>query len=75
MNERPAAVYADSLGLTVVKVPDFIVGLTAEGIISHRAAHRKLDLIAPITADSIISDARKTLDWLAVSEPADDGET
>ena len=33
-------------------------------VISPRAAHRKLDLIASITAEQIVAEARRTLDWL-----------
>jgi hypothetical protein len=64
VNERPAAQFAERQGITVVSVPSVIITLRALGVISRRAARRKLDLIEPITAREIVREARLTLDAL-----------
>lgn len=64
INEQPAASYARNLGIQVVTVPAVIVALRAADIISDRAARRKLDLVAAITAPSIVTEARRLLDRL-----------
>ena len=64
VNERRAAHYAANLGIRVVTVPLFIVALHDRGVISQRAARRKLALIELITAKPIIDDARRLLDAL-----------
>jgi predicted nucleic acid-binding protein len=70
INERPAAHYARNLGLDVATVPAVIVLLHAQGVISHRAARRKLALIAANTARSIIEDATRSLDALQGDDQA-----
>jgi predicted nucleic acid-binding protein len=72
INERRAAAYAESLGIAVVTVPAVIVALRLGGIISDRAARRKLELIEENTAQRLVVDARRVLDRLAL---ADDGDT
>lgn len=65
INERRARDHAIGQGIMTVTVPAVIVALCSQGVISHRAANRKLDLIAPITASTIVAEARQTLDWIA----------
>jgi hypothetical protein len=48
----------------VTTVPSFVVALRLHGIISDRAARRKLEIIEPITAREFIADARRVLDTL-----------
>jgi len=64
INERRAAEYAARQGIVVVTVPSVIAALRGEDVISDRAARRKLDLIAPITARQLVADARRILDAL-----------
>ena len=68
INERPAAVYARSLGLFPVTVSDVVVALRTRGVISDRAARRKLDAIEGNTTVSIIAEARRALDRLALAD-------
>ena len=74
LNERRAATYARRIGLQVVTVPAVIVDLTMLDVISRRAALRKLELIAPITAPQIVSEARRALDLFADLEEPDSDE-
>lgn len=62
VNEWRAIERATGLGLQPVTVPTVIVRLHLAGQISRRAAHRKLDLIERITAESYIRDARQRID-------------
>ena len=62
INEWRAAEHAANLGLQVVTTPTLIVGLHLGGVISRRGAHRKLDLLTPITATAYIDEARRLLD-------------
>jgi predicted nucleic acid-binding protein len=62
VNERPAAAYAANLGVRVVTIPTVVVRLHLGGVISRRAAHRKLDLIRDITAPGFIEEARRLVD-------------
>jgi len=64
MNEYRAARFATAQGVRIVSVPAVIVRLCDHGTISKRAAHRKLDLIEPITNAILIEDARELLDLL-----------
>lgn len=64
INEYRGAEYAKNLGLQVVTVPSFIVALRNFDLISDRAARRKLELIAPITAPAYIREAQQLLDAL-----------
>ena len=61
INERRGRRHARSLDIAVVSVPDVIVVLALRDVISHRAAHRKLDLIAPITPPDLVREARELL--------------
>jgi predicted nucleic acid-binding protein len=63
INEHRAVAYARSHGIAVVTVPEF-VALCVADVISARAGRRKLDLIEPITAAPIITEARRALDLL-----------
>jgi predicted nucleic acid-binding protein len=65
INERAGLQYARNLGLDVASVPTVIVLLRSQGVISDRAARRKLGLIAPNTAPAIIDEASRALDVLA----------
>jgi predicted nucleic acid-binding protein len=65
INERPGLQYARNLGLDVASVPSVIVLLRSQGVISDRAARRKLGLIAPNTAAAIIDEAARALDLLS----------
>jgi predicted nucleic acid-binding protein len=65
INERPGLQYARNLGLEVASVPTVIVFLRSQGVISDRAARRKLGLIAPNTAPTIIDKATRALDVLS----------
>lgn len=62
VNEWRAIERATGLGLQPVTVPTVIVRLHLAELISRRAAHRKLDLIERITAESYIRDARHRID-------------
>jgi predicted nucleic acid-binding protein len=62
VNERPAADYAANLGVAVVTVPTVVVRLHLGGVISRRAAHRKLDLLSSVTTPAYIDDARRLID-------------
>jgi len=64
INERPGIHYARNLGLDVATVPGVIVLLRSQGVISDRAARKKLQLIAANTARAIIDDAARSLDAL-----------
>ena len=62
INERRATAYAASVGIVPVTVPDVVVALRLRGIISSRAARRKLDVIADNTAPDLVDEARSVLD-------------
>lgn len=62
MNEWRAAEHAANLGIPVVTIPTVIVRLHLGGVISRRAAYRKLELIGGITADAYLNDARGLID-------------
>jgi predicted nucleic acid-binding protein len=62
VNEWRAAEHAANLGLRVVTIPTVIVRLHMAGVISRRAAHRKLDLIGPITSAGYLDEARRLVD-------------
>ncbi len=62
INEWRAAEHAANLGLRVATIPTVIVRLHLAEVISRRAAQRKLDLIAPITATAYIDEARRLID-------------
>jgi predicted nucleic acid-binding protein len=64
INERRAAQYATSLGIEVRTVPGVIVALSAQGVISLRAARTKLRLIESITAREIMGGALRALEAL-----------
>ena len=68
INERRAAAYAESLGIAIVTVPAVIVALRLGGIISDRAARRKLELIEDNTAQELMAEARRVLDRLAADD-------
>ena len=68
INERPGLQFARNLGLDVASVPSVIVLLRSQGVISDRAARRKLGLIAPNTAAAIIDEAARALDLLSSGE-------
>ena len=68
INERPGAQYARNMGLDVATVPAVIVLLRSQGVISDRAARRKLGLIASNTAPSIVEDAFRALDALRTDD-------
>jgi predicted nucleic acid-binding protein len=65
INERPGLQYARNLGLDVATVPSVVVLLRSQGVISDRAARRKLALIVPNTAPSIVDEANRALDLLS----------
>jgi predicted nucleic acid-binding protein len=65
INEGPGLQYARNLGLDVASVPSVIVLLRSQGVISDRAARRKLGLITPNTAPATIDEASRALDVLA----------
>lgn len=62
VNEWRAAEHAANLGLRVVTIPTVVVRLHLAGVISRRAAHRKLDLIGPITSAGYLDEARRLVD-------------
>src|SRR5262249_47357625 len=62
INERRAAEYALQLGLGVVMIPAVVVRLHLGGIISRRAAHRKLDLVKGLTTARFVDEARQLID-------------
>jgi predicted nucleic acid-binding protein len=65
INERRGLQYAQNLGMDVASVPSVIVLLRSQGVISDRAARRKLGLIAPNTAPAIVEEASRVLDLLS----------
>ena len=71
INERRAKVYAVSVGIVSVTVSDVFVALRLRGMISNRAARRKLDLIEHNTAQELVGEARRVLDRLAPDDDAD----
>lgn len=62
INEWRAAEHAANLGLPVVTIPTVIVRLHLGGVISRRAAYRKLDLISAITSEAFLEDARRLIE-------------
>jgi predicted nucleic acid-binding protein len=62
VNERPAAEHAANLGVAVVTVPAVVVLLHVTEVISRRAAHRKLDLLASVTTPGYVEAARRLID-------------
>jgi predicted nucleic acid-binding protein len=62
VNERPAAEHAANLGLAVGTIPTIVVRLHLAGVISRRAAHRKLDLLTSVTTPSYIEESRRLVD-------------
>jgi hypothetical protein len=64
INEIRATSYAAGLGIMVFTVPAVIVWLRRRGVISDRAARRKLELIMQNTARDLIDDAIVNLDRL-----------
>jgi predicted nucleic acid-binding protein len=62
INEWRAAEHALNLGLVVLTIPTIIVRLHLAGVISRRAAQRKLDLISTITTRASIDEARRLVD-------------
>ena len=70
INERPGLQYARNLGMDVASVPSVIVLLRSQGVISDRAARRKLGLIAANTAPPIVEEARHALDLLSRGDEA-----
>jgi predicted nucleic acid-binding protein len=62
VNERPAAAYAANLGIAVVTIPTVVVRLHLAGVVSRRAAHRKLDLIRDVTTPTYVDQARALID-------------
>lgn len=62
INEWRAAEHAANLGLPVVTIPTVVVRLHLGGVISRRAAFRKLDLISAITAEAFLDDARRLIE-------------
>ena len=65
INESPGAHYARNMAVEVVTAPAVVVLLRSHGVISDRAARRKLMLISPNTASAIIEDALRVLDTLS----------
>lgn len=62
INERRAASFAAHRNVPFHTVPSVILMLWRREVISLTAARRKLALIAPITARSIIQEARRALE-------------
>lgn len=58
VNEQRAGAHARSVGVKTTSVPQVVVLLASLGTISKRAAGRKLELLEPITAATIIAEAR-----------------
>jgi len=61
MNEHRAARFAEARGVWVVTAPMVIAMLYRLGVISWRAADRKLDLVKPITSPAILERGRRLL--------------
>jgi predicted nucleic acid-binding protein len=64
INDHRPREFARALRIPTITVPTMILTLCARGVISKRAATRKLDLIEPITSASIIGPARASLETL-----------
>lgn len=64
VNEAKAMKYATNIGLTTITVPATIVVLYRHGVISNKAAWRKLELLQGNTATEIIGDAAAALSAL-----------
>jgi hypothetical protein len=64
VNEAKAMKYATNIGLIAITVPATIVVLYRNGIISNKAAWRKLELLQGNTAADIIGDAAAALSAL-----------
>jgi len=61
INEAKAMKYASNIGLPTITVPTTIVVLYRNGVISNKAAWRKLELLKGNTAPVIIGDAAAAL--------------
>lgn len=61
INERRGVAFARALGLVTVSVPSVVVAIYERGVISDRAACRKLQLIEGITPPTFIRDAKAAL--------------
>jgi hypothetical protein len=64
VNEAKAKKFATNAGLDVITVPTTIVVLYRTGVISNKAAWRKLELLKGNTAAEIIGDAAAALSAL-----------
>ncbi len=64
VNEAKAMKYATNIGLTAITVPATIVVLYRNGVISNKAAWRKLELLQGNTAADIIGHAAAALSVL-----------
>jgi hypothetical protein len=64
VNEAKALKYATNIGLMAITVPATIVVLYRNGVISNKAAWRKLELLQGNTAAEIIRDAAAALSAL-----------
>jgi predicted nucleic acid-binding protein len=62
INEHRGMRYARRSYIQAVTVPEFVITLYLRGVISDRAARRKLEIIEPITVREFIADARRVLD-------------
>ncbi|HZV50824.1 MAG TPA: hypothetical protein VFD49_13775 [Candidatus Dormibacteraeota bacterium] len=67
VNEHRARKLAANLGIDTITVPAVIVALYGLGVISDRAAWRKLRLIEAITAAAIVHEAATALSALGAS--------
>jgi hypothetical protein len=61
VNEAKAKKFATNVGVDVITVPATIVVLYRRGVISNKAAWRKLELVSANTAADIIRDAAAAL--------------
>ncbi len=62
VNEWRAAEHAANLGLLVITIPTVVVRLHLAGVVSRRAALRKLSLVERITTPRYVDEAREIVE-------------
>jgi predicted nucleic acid-binding protein len=64
INDRDPARYAQALQVPVLYVPDFVVLIRAQGLVTHARARSMVDLACRMTAPEIVTTGLQLLDEL-----------
>jgi predicted nucleic acid-binding protein len=64
INDRDPARYAQALQIRVLHVPDFVVLIRAQGLVTHARARSMIDLAGRMTAPEIVTTGLQLLDEL-----------